>query len=566
MRPLPPPYDSIAAGRTTRIPLHGTTLLSNRLFTKDFAFTTDEREAFGLRGLLPDRVMTIEEQVALELGRLRRKSDALEQYIGLAALQDRNATLFYRVLAENLEELLPIVYTPTVGLACQEFSHVLRRTRGAWITPHDRDRVPEILRNGPYTDVRLIVVTDNERILGLGDLGAGGMAIPIGKLALYTGACGIYPGLTLPVSLDVGTDNADLLADPLYIGHRQPRLRGAEYDALVDAFVTGVQQVWPGCVIQWEDFKQYNALRILDRYRDRVPSFNDDVQGTAAVVLAGVLSGLRLLGQPLGAQRILLVGAGAAGTGIARLLRAAMLDAGMSPAEVAQGLALVDSRGLVHADRPDLDETKRPLAMSRAASDALGLRPDGDLLETVERYRPGILVGITGVAGTFGEPVIRALAAASERPIVMPLSNPTVIAEARPSDVMAWTDGRAIIATGSPFPPVHGREVGQANNVFIFPGLGLGAIVSEASHISDAMVLVAARTLAAAVTADRLAAGALYPPIPGLRAVSRAIALAVAREAILSGLAPPNESLEADLDAAMWWPAYVPYLPARPAQ
>src|SRR5688500_3872008 len=255
MRPLPPPYDAIAAGRPAEIDLDGTTLLSNRLLTKDFAFSAEERDAFRLHGLLPDRVMTIEEQVALELERLHRKEDPLEQYIGLAALQDRNATLFYRVLAENLEELLPIVYTPTVGLACQEFSHVLRRTRGAWITPHDRDRIPEILRHGPYDDVRLIVVTDNERILGLGDLGAGGMAIPIGKLALYTGACGIYPALTLPVSLDVGTDNPDLLADPLYIGHRHPRLRGAEYDALVDAFVEGVQKVWPGCVIQWEDFK-----------------------------------------------------------------------------------------------------------------------------------------------------------------------------------------------------------------------------------------------------------------------------------------------------------------------
>ena len=562
MRPLPPPYDSIAAGRPTRIPLQGTTLLSNRLFTKDFAFTADERDAFGLRGLLPDRVMTIEEQVALELERLRRKHDPLEQYIGLAALQDRNATLFYRVLAENLEELLPIVYTPTVGLACQEFSHVLRRTRGAWITPHDRDRIGEILANGPYADVRLIVVTDNERILGLGDLGAGGMAIPIGKLALYTGACGIYPGLTLPVSLDVVTDNADLLADPLYIGHRAPRLRGAEYDALVDAFVAGVQRAWPGCVIQWEDFKQHNALRILDRYRDRLPSFNDDVQGTAAVVLAGILTGLRLLGQPLGAQRILLAGAGAAGVGIARLLRAAMSATGLSAADVERAMALVDSRGLVHADRPDLDETKRPLAMTRAASDSLGLRPDGDLLETVERYRPSILVGTTGVAGTFSERVIRAMAGTCPRPIVMPLSNPTSIAEARPADLMSWTEGRAIIATGSPFPAVDGREIGQANNVFIFPGLGLGAIVSESSRISDEMVLVAARTLAGAVSADRLAAGALYPPIPELRAVSRSIALAVAGEAISSGLAPPNESLEADLDAAMWWPAYVPYLPA----
>ena len=562
MRPLPPPYDSIAAGRPTEVSLSGTTLLSNRLLTKDFAFTAEEREAFDLLGLLPDRIMTIEEQVALELQRLHRKDDPLEQYIGLAALQDRNATLFYRVLAENLEELLPIVYTPTVGLACQEFSHVLRRTRGAWLTPHDRDRIPEILRNGPYDDVRLIVVTDNERILGLGDLGAGGMAIPIGKLALYTGACGIYPGLTLPVSLDVGTDNADLLADPLYIGHREPRLRGSAYDALIDAFVSGVAEVWPGCVIQWEDFKQHNALRILDRYRDRVPSFNDDIQGTAAVVVAGVLSGLRHLGQPLGAQRILLAGAGAAGIGIARLLRAAMLEAGLSTADVARALVLVDSRGLVHADRAGLDETKRSIATAREAAEALGLRPDGDLLETVQRYRPTILVGTTGVAGTFSEPVVRAMADACDRPIIMPLSNPTLFAEARPADVMAWTGSRAIVATGSPFPPVDGREIGQANNVFIFPGLGLGAIVSEATRISDAMVLVAARTLAGAVTQERLATGALYPPISELRAVSRSIALAVGREAIASGLAPPNEALDTDLDGAMWWPAYVPYLRA----
>ena len=563
MRPLPPPYDSIAAGRPTQIPLRGTTLLANRLFTKDFGFTAGERDAFGLRGLLPDHVMTIEEQVSLELERLRRKHDPLEQYIGLAALQDRNATLFYRVLAENLEELLPIVYTPTVGRACQEFSHILRRTRGAWITPHDRDRIPEILRNGPYTDVRLIVVTDNERILGLGDLGAGGMAIPIGKLALYTGACGIYPGLTLPVSLDVGTDNPELLADPLYIGHREPRLRGATYDALVDAFVTGVQEAWPGCVIQWEDFKQHNALRILDRYRDRVPSFNDDVQGTAAVVLAGVLAALRHLGRPMASQRILLVGAGAAGIGIARLLRAEMADVGMPMEAVAQAVLLADSRGLVHADRNGLDETKRPIAVPREAAMALGLSVEDDLVTTIRRYRPTILVGTTGVAGTFSEAVVREMASATDRPIVMPLSNPTAIAEATPDDIVRWTDGRALIATGSPFPPVDGRRIGQANNVFIFPGLGLGSIVSETSRISDAMVLVAARTLAAEVTPDRLADGTLYPPIAGLRSVSRSIAMAVGREAISSGLAPPSETFEADVDASMWWPAYVPYTPAE---
>ena len=565
MRPLASPYAEIAAGRPARIDLHGTTLLSNRLFTKDFAFPDAERDAFGLRGLLPDRVMSIEEQVALEMERLHRKSDPLERYIGLAALQDRNATLFYRVLAENLEELLPIVYTPTVGRACQEFSHILRRTRGTWITPHDRDRIPEMLRGGPFDDVRLIVVTDNERILGLGDLGAGGMAIPIGKLALYTGACGIYPGMTLPVSLDVGTDNPDLLADPLYLGHRAPRLRGAEYEALVDAFVDGVQEVWPGCVIQWEDFKHYNALRILDRYRDEMPSFNDDVQGTAAVVVAGVLAAIRHRGEPIGAQRILLVGAGAAGVGIGRLLRAAMRDAGLADDEVERALALVDSTGLVHDGRLDLDDTKRSLAMGRDAAVAAGfdLSSPPSLQAAIDTLRPTVLVGTTGVAGTFTEPMIRSMAASCERPIVLPLSNPTANTEARPADILRWTDGRAVIATGSPFAPVvvdgARTEIAQANNVFVFPGVGLGSIVSEARRITDGMILAAAKALAAEVRADRLAAGALYPPIADLRTVARSVALAVAREAIRSGDAPANDDLEADIDAAMWWPAYVPY-------
>jgi malic enzyme len=570
MRPLPSPYDAILAGRTAPVRLRGTRLLADRLLTKDFAFTIAERDAFGLHGLLPDRVMTIEEQVRLELERLHRKADPLERYIGLAALQDRNATLFYRVLAENLEELAPIVYTPTVGLACQEYSHILRRTRGTWITPDDRDRIPELLRNGPFGDVRLIVVTDNERILGLGDLGAGGMAIPIGKLALYTAACGIYPALTLPVSLDVGTDNPALLADPLYIGHRQPRLRGAEYDALVDAFVDGVHAVWPGCVIQWEDFKHYNALRILDRYRDRVASFNDDVQGTSAVVVAGVLAALRHLGQPLAAQRILLVGAGAAGIGIGRLLRAAMAEAGMSAAAVAGALAIVDSRGLVHERRTDLDETKGSLAMPADAAATLGLPLDAPMTVTdvIERLHPTILVGTTGVAGSFTEPMIRSMAAGCARPVILPLSNPTSNTEARPEDILRWSDGRALVATGSPFPPVvvDGvvHEVGQANNVFVFPGIGIGAIVSEATGISDAMVLAAARTLAAHVGDDRLASGALYPPISGLRSVSRAIGLAVAREAVSSGLAVPasDDDLSRELDAAMWWPSYVDYTPA----
>ena len=570
MRPLPPPFDDMLARRPTRVAIAGPALLGTRLLTKDLAFPLEERDAFRLRGLLPDRVLTIEEQVELELEHLRVKDDPLERYIGLAALQDRNATLFYRLLADHLEEFMPVVYTPTVGRACQEFSHIIRRTRGVWITPTDVDRIPEILRQGPFEDVRLIVVTDNERILGLGDQGAGGMAIPIGKLALYTAASGIHPALTLPVSLDVGTDNPALLADPLYLGYRAPRLRGAEYDALVEAFVAAVESVWPGCLIQWEDFKQHNAMAIQDRYRSRTPSFNDDISGTAAVVVAGVLTALRATGGSLASSRILLVGAGAAGIGIGRLLELAMREEGVPDEVIRESIALVDSRGLVHAGRADLESSKSPLCVAAP--------PDGeaiDLLATVCARRPTILVGTTGTAGTFDEPVIRAMAEAlgpGERPVVLPLSNPTSVSEAQPADVLAWTDGRAIVASGSPFDDVdlgdgRRRVIGQANNVFIFPGVGLGAIVAEAREVTDRMFLLAARELAASVTDERRAVDALYPPVHALRAVSRRIAITVAREAVTAGLSVAavrgSFDPESAVDAAMWWPDYVPYLPAR---
>jgi len=556
------------AGQSISIDEAGSALLGLRLFTKDLAFSESERVELGLRGLLPDRVLTIEEQVALEVEHIRRKDDDLERYIGLAALQDRNATLFYRVLAENLEEFLPIVYTPTVGRACQEFSHIVRRTRGIWITPDDIDRVPTVLRAAPYRDVRLIVVTDNERILGLGDQGAGGMAIPIGKLALYTAASGIHPSITLPVSLDVGTDNDLLMEDPLYVGHPTRRLRGPAYDALIEAFVNGVQETWPGCLIQWEDFKGPNALHILDRYRHRVPSFNDDIQGTAVVVLAALLAGLRHLGRSWQGERIVIDGAGAAGIGIARLLRMEMADAGVGPEALARSVVLVDSHGLVHGDRPDLDDAKTELAIPAEEARAAGLYDGGptpaSLAEVAAALRPTILIGVTAVAGMFTEPIVRSLAT-DRRPIVMPLSNPTSRSEAVPADILAWTDGRALVATGSPFPPVvlpaGAREIAQANNVFVFPGLGLGAIVAEVTGVTDGMLIAAARALAATVTDERLAAGALLPPIADLRAIARRIAIAVAdeaRRAGVSGLAA-DADIPAEVDAAIWWPDYVPY-------
>ncbi|MBF8290461.1 MAG: maeA 2, partial [Chloroflexi bacterium] len=572
VRPIPAPFDRLTLGLSAEIDVSGSELLNRRLLTKDLAFPLDERTAFGLHGLLPDRVLSIEEQLELEHEHLGRKSDDLERYIGMAALQDRNATLFYRLLAERMEEYLPVVYTPTVGRACQEFSHIVRRTRGIWLTPADRHRIPEVLRAAPFEDVRLIVVTDNERILGLGDQGAGGMAIPIGKLALYTAACGIHPALTLPVSLDVGTDNQALLDDPLYLGFRAPRLRGAAYDAFVEAFVQGVHVAWPGCLIQFEDFKQHNALRLLDRYRSRVPCFNDDIQGTAAVVVAGIAAGIRHLGTSWADQRVVLAGAGAAGIGIARLLRLAMLQSGMSESEARRALVLVDSQGLVHSGRDRLDADKVDLAYPSALAVNAGLVLDRrgrenvpSLLEVVAAIAPTVLIGTTGHAGSFSEAVIRAMAVGTARPIVLPLSNPTANTEAVPADVLAWTDGRALIATGSPFAPVETtagrRQIGQANNVFIFPGVGLGAIAAESREVTDEMFLAAAQALAEHVLPERLESGALYPSVTTLRTVSREIAILVAGEAIRAGLSPlpADTDVAALIDDAMWWPAYAPY-------
>jgi malic enzyme len=480
------------------------------------------------------------------------------------------------VLVEHLEEFLPIVYTPTVGRACQEFSHILRDPRGVWIDPTDVTRIPQRLADAARGDVRLIVVTDNERILGLGDQGAGGMPIPIGKLALYTASAGIHPAFTLPVSLDVGTDNQHLLEDPLYVGWRSPRLRGPAYDAVVEAFVAGVREVFPRAVLQWEDFKQHNAIRLLDRYRDRITSFNDDIQGTGAVVLAGIVAGLRAVGTPFDRTRVVIAGAGAAGIGIARAIAAAMRDAGMTDEAIRRAIALVDSRGLLHEGRTDLEADKRPHAWPTAWL-ADGGHRGGDLPATgglidlgtvVKAVRPDILIGTTAVPGSFTESMIRAIAETVARPIVMPLSNPTANTEAVPSDILAWSDGRAFVAAGSPFDPVRlpdgERVIGQANNVYVFPGVGLGAIVAEARGVPDVVFVRAAETLATMVAPERIAAGALYPPVGELRRVARAIAIAVVATLRDAGMGReiPDEAIETTVDAAIWWPAYRPYRPA----
>ena len=560
------PSDLEAPRGQVHVRQRGRALTSHRLLNKDTGFTDGERDALGLRGLLPPRVMTIDEQVALELEHVRRKADDLEQFIGLAALQDRNETLFYRLLCDNLEEFVPIVYTPTVGRACQEFSHIMRRPRGVWLTPDDVGRMERVLRDAADSDVRLIVVTDNERILGLGDQGAGGMPIPIGKLALYTAAAGLYPAWTLPVSLDVGTDQAKLLDDPLYLGYRAPRLRGAEYDAFVEAFVEAVKNVFPTALVQWEDFKQHNALRILDRYRHRLLSFNDDVQGTGAVVLGGLLAARRAQGG-LSDERFMFVGAGAAGIGIARAVTRQLVSEGLPLAEARQRIAMFNSRGLVHSGRTDVADDQLAHAVDPAPYLAAGLEATqlDDPLALARVLKPTVLIGTTGCRAAFSEALIREVATHHPRPIVLPLSNPDDRAEARAEDVIAWSDGRAIVGTGSPSRDVEfgGRRltIGQANNVFVFPGVGLGAVVAEARELTDDAFLVAARTLASLVGDDLLAGGTIYPPVSTLRAVARRIAEALVVHFRDTGYGRQlhDDQITDAVDRAMWRPEYLTY-------
>ncbi|MGD9317823.1 MAG: NAD-dependent malic enzyme [Anaerolineae bacterium] len=536
----------------------GADLLHNPALNKGTAFSEEERESLGLRGLLPPYVSTQEEQVLRIMENFHRKPNNLEKYIHMMALQGRNETLFYRVVLDHIEEMMPIIYTPTVGQACQEYGHIFRRPRGMFISAADQGRVGELLRNWPNQDVRIIVVTDGERILGLGDQGANGMGIPVGKLALYTACAGVPPAACLPVTLDVGTGNEGLLNDPLYIGLRQRRLRGSAYDELVDEFMAAVQEVFPSVLVQFEDFANVNAFRLLDKYRQRQCTFNDDIQGTGAVALAGLYSALRITGGQLAGQTVLFLGAGEAAVGIADLIVAAMASEGLPEAEARKRCWLIDSRGLVIKGRSGLAGHKLPYAHEHEALP--------DLLAAIEALHPTAIIGVSGQPGTFTQPVLAAMARLNERPIVFALSNPTSKAECTAEQAYTWTAGRAIFASGSPFPPFTlGDKTfvpGQGNNAYIFPGVGLGAIACGARRVTDEMFFAAARALAQQVEEADLAQGLIYPPLNEIRAVSAAIAAAVAEVAYRRGLAtqPKPDDLLAHIEAQMYVPLYRTYI------
>ncbi len=515
--------------------------LHDPALNKGTAFTEEERGRLGLHGFLPPRVATQEQQVQRMLESVRGASSDLDRYIALTALQDRNEHLFYRTVMDHVAEMLPILYTPTVGEACKRFSHIFRRPRGLYICPRDRGRIRAILRSWPSAgEVAVIVVTDGERILGLGDLGANGMGIPIGKLALYTACAGVHPGRTLPVMLDVGTENAELRDDPLYVGLPQHRLRGAEYDELVEEFVTAVAEVFPAAVLQFEDFATDNAINLLARYRDRACTFNDDIQGTAAVALAGLYAAVRITGIPLREQRLVFLGAGSAATGIADLVARAMTEEGLDLAAARARIGLVDSKGLVTRDRTGLAAHKVPYAIDAA--------PAPDLLGAVTALRPTTIVGVSAVPHTFTRPALEAMAAINERPIVFALSNPTSRAECTAEEAYRFTDGRAIFASGSPFGPVSlgGRTwvPRQGNNAYIFPGLGLGVTLVHARRVTESMFAAAAWRLGGLATDEELAAGSLYPPLDRIMDVSAEIAVTVAEVAYredLAGLPRPDD-------------------------
>lgn len=554
--------DAISGADVVTAPLRGRQLLDEPLWNKGTAFSDEERTAFGLHGLLPPQIETLDEQVSRAYQAYAAKTEDLERHIYLRALQDTNEVLFYRLILEHLPEMMPMIYTPVVGLACQRFSEIYRRPRGLFVSYPQREWMDAMLDAVATPEPQVIVVTDGERILGLGDQGVGGMGIPIGKLSLYTACGGIDPVHTLPVVLDVGTNNQALLDDPYYIGWRHERVGGEDYYAFVDRFVEAVVRRFPNVLLQWEDFAQPHAAPLLAKYRDRLCTFNDDIQGTAAVALGTLMAACRATGVRLADQRIAVLGAGSAGCGIAEEIAQGLESEGLSESEARSRLYMVDRAGLLLDGMSGLMDFQAHLAQHRDAVQGWTMAPDGTigLQQVIENAKPTVLIGVAGVPGLFTEAAIRAMAGYAERPIVMPLSNPTSRVEATPADLLAWTDGRAVVATGSPFAPVEhdGRRhvIAQCNNSYIFPGMGLAVRAVAARRVTDEMFLAAARVLASCAPAIADPAAALLPPLSDVRSVSAKIAVAAAETAIEQGHAEPVDDLEARVAATMWAPEY----------
>ena len=553
--------------RYLSVDVTGQAVLQDAFLNKDNAFTREERQELGIVGMLPDHVSTIKEQLERVRYQYDRKTTEISKNIYLNGLMDRNETLFYRFLLENIEETVPVIYTPTIAEACSHWSRIYRRAHGLYITPRDRGRIADVLRARPAMEPPVIVVTDNERILGIGDQGAGGMGIPIGKLALYTAGGGIHPERCIPVSIDVGTNNAELLVDPLYVGYREPRLRGVEYEELIDEFVDAVRSVYPGALLQWEDFASSTSFRNLRTHRKRIASFNDDIQGTGAMAVAGVWAAVAHGDLTSDDLRIVVAGTGSAGHGIAQQLAFAMEANGVDTADAWSRIFVLDSRGLILSDQRTLKGIKADLATDTAVAASWDECEDPpSLVDVVRNVRPTVLIGVSGEAGLFSREAIEEMAKWSDRPVVMPMSNPTGHSEVTPANAIRWTGGRAIVATGSPFPPVvHDgvtHRIGQANNAFIFPGLGLGVLTIGAREVTDGMFLAAALALAQCTSEDLVANGQLFPNIDDVRSVSRSVAIAVAKQAIEDGVADAVDDIESRIDAEMWFPDYLPVKPS----
>ena len=564
--------DTTGTGKSIKVSVTGFDLINKSMLNKGIAFNESERNTFRLHGILPPHIGTMDEQIERRLKGMRAFATDFERYAFLRELQDSNETLFYALLVRYIDELLPLVYTPTVGEGCQHFSEIWRKPRGLFLSYPNKQHIRDILSDPRFDPVRVIVVSDGERILGLGDQGAGGMGIPIGKLSLYTACAGIHPDFTLPILLDVGTNNTERLSNPLYIGWRHERIVGAEYDAFVEEFVEAVIERWPDVLLQWEDFAGSNASRLLEKYRDRLCTFNDDIQGTAAIAAGTLLAAINVTGVPLTDQRIAVLGAGSAGCGISNLLMRAMVDAGLDEDQARAAFYLVDRNGLIVEGMEGITPAQEPFVQQRDTIDTWVLDKPYQigLLEVMRNAKPTVLIGVSGQAGAFTEPVIREMAKHVQRPVIFPLSNPTSRSEATPQHLIEWTDGHALIGTGSPFSPVswNGKTipVDQTNNSYIFPGVGLGVLGAQARRVTDGMFMVAAKVVAAMSPTVQNRDGRLLPPVNQLRAVSLAVAKAVARQAQADGVADPCDeaTLDKRIQSFVWEPKYAHYELAPP--